>query len=68
MGTKNEGIVDRTFRVALGVGLLTLAFSGSGSPWALLGFIPLWTGVVGFCPLYRILGLSTCPVSNESAA
>ena len=26
----------------------------------LIGIIPLATGIVGFCPLYRLLGLRTC--------
>ena len=56
----NEGTVDRVIRVVAGVGILSLAFVGPHSPWAYLGAIPLLTGLVGFCPLYAILGVNTC--------
>ncbi len=65
MGMKtNEGTVDRALRVLLGVVLLALVFVGPATPWGLLGLIPLATGLVGFCPLYRLIGLSTCPVAR----
>jgi hypothetical protein len=28
-------------------------------------FVPLLTGLVGFCPLYRLVGLNTCPVPRR---
>ena len=55
----NVGTVDRTIRVALGVVLLSLTFVGPHSLFGLIGIVPLATGLVGFCPLYRLLGLST---------
>lgn len=58
---RNEGTLDRVIRVIAGVLILSLYFLGPKSPWALLGLIPLVTGLVGFCPMYRLLGLSTCP-------
>ena len=58
----NEGPLDRTLRVVLGLGLLALAFTGPHTPWGYFGIVPLLTGLVGFCPLYRVLGLNTCPV------
>lgn len=61
--SKNEHLVDRAVRVILGLGLLALAFAGV-TPWGFLGVVPLLTGLVGFCPLYSLLGVSTCPVEN----
>lgn len=58
----NEGSFDRTVRVILGAGLLALAFVGPKTPFGYLGLIPLLTGLVGYCPLYGLLGLNTCPV------
>ena len=55
----NEGTVDRAVRVVLGLGLLSLAFVGPQSPLGYIGFVPLLTGLIGFCPLYRIFGFST---------
>ncbi|MEZ5958211.1 MAG: DUF2892 domain-containing protein [Hyphomonadaceae bacterium] len=58
----NEGAIDRVLRVLVGAGVLSLAFIGPQTPWAYLGVIPLLTGLVGFCPLYAILGINTCGV------
>ncbi len=56
----NEGAVDRILRVLVGIAILSLAFVGPRTPWAYLGIVPLLTGIVGFCPLYAILGINTC--------
>ncbi len=56
----NIHYVERIFRVALGISLISLAFWGPSSLWFLLGVIPLATGLKGWCPLYSILGISTC--------
>ena len=58
---KNEGILDRGLRVALGLGLLLLTVVGPKTLWGLVGLLPLVTGIVGFCPAYRLFGVSTCP-------
>ncbi len=60
----NEGAVDRVLRVLVGIAILSLAFVGPKTPWAYLGIVPLLTGIVGFCPLYAILGINTCGVSR----
>ena len=56
---QNEGSVDRVVRVLVGSVLLSLVFFGPHTWLGLVGIIPLFTGLVGFCPLYRALGLST---------
>ena len=58
---KNEHTIDRVLRVALGGALIALVFVGPQTPWGWLGIIPLVTGLVGSCPLYTVLGVSTCP-------
>ncbi len=58
---RNVGGVDRALRIVLGIGLLSLAFTGPQTAWGYLGFIPLLTGAVGTCPLYSLLGFNTCP-------
>ena len=55
----NEHAIDRVLRVILGIGLVALAFVGPKTPLGFLGIIPLATGLVGSCPLYSVLGLST---------
>lgn len=60
----NEGMVDRSLRVLLGLGVLSLTVFSPKTPWGYLGLIPLVTGLVGSCPLYTLLGLSTCPIKR----
>ena len=59
---KNEHSVERGMRVVLGLGLLTLTFMGPHTALGYLGLIPLATGLLGSCPLYSLLGFSTCRV------
>jgi hypothetical protein len=66
----NESSIDRALRVVLGIMVLSLVLVGPKTMWGLLGLVPLLTGLVGFCPLYRLLGISTCPAhgGREEAA
>jgi hypothetical protein len=61
----NEGTLDRSIRIVLGLALLSLTLVGPKSMLGLIGIVPLVTGAVGFCPLYKVLGLSTCPVPKR---
>jgi len=58
----NEGTIDRVLRVVVGLGILSLALVGPQTPWGYVGLVPLATGLIGFCPLYAMLGINTCPV------
>jgi hypothetical protein len=60
----NESNLDRALRVIAGAGILSLAFIGPQTVWGYVGLVPLITGLVGYCPLYAMLGLSTCPVKR----
>ena len=60
----NEGNLDRALRVIAGAGILSLAVIGPQTAWGYVGLVPLITGLVGYCPLYAMLGLSTCPVKR----
>lgn len=62
----NVGGIDKILRIVAGLGLLAFAFL-SDSParwWGLVGFVPLLTGTVGFCPVYPMLGINTCPTKR----
>jgi len=61
----NESSIDRALRVVLGIVVLSLVIVGPKTMWGLLGLVPLATGLVGFCPLYRLLGISTCSVPGR---
>lgn len=58
----NVGGVDRTLRIIVGLALIGLAATGTVGWWGWLGAVPLVTGLVGWCPPYAILGISTCKV------
>lgn len=61
MFKRNEGPIDRGVRIVVGIALVAAAASGTLGPWAWLGLIPLASGIVGNCPMYRLLGINTCP-------
>lgn len=61
----NVGGFDKIGRIALGIGLIGLTASGNLGAWGYIGFIPLLTGISGYCPLYRALKISTCPLQAK---
>jgi hypothetical protein len=60
----NVGGIDRVLRVVAGIALIALAATNTVGWWGWLGIVPLLTGLAGFCPLYPLLGLSTCPMKK----
>ena len=58
---RNVGAFDRVIRVLLGIVILGLygALESPGRYVTLVGLIPLGTGLLGTCPLYQALGIST---------
>ena len=57
----NVGTLDRSLRIGAGVVLIGLAVAEWIGPWGYIGIIPLLTGLLRTCPVYTLLGLSTCP-------
>lgn len=60
----NVGSIDRLARVVIGLLLITLAAMGNIGAWGWIGIVPLATGAFSFCPLYSVLGFSTCPTKK----
>lgn len=58
---ENVGPLDRVVRTVVGLALITwlLVAQGPVRWWGLIGAVLLWSAWVGFCPLYRLLGLSS---------
>jgi DUF2892 family protein len=57
----NLGTIDRLVRAILG-GMLLSLYGALPSPWrylTLFGIILIATAMMSFCPIYRLLGLST---------
>jgi hypothetical protein len=62
----NVGGIDRILRIVVGLAVLALFFvlEGNARYWALLGFVPLFTGIFRYCPAYSLIGVSTCPMKR----
>jgi hypothetical protein len=61
----NEGTLDRALRVAVGLVLIVLVALEKIGLWGLIGLVPLLTGLLGFCPVYAMLGIRTCPAGRK---
>lgn len=70
---KNVGTADLVVRLVLALGLFYIGFMENpimeeGLPKTIVGvagFVPLLTGLLRFCPLYAMIGVSTCPACND---
>lgn len=60
----NVGGIDRMLRIVLGLALIGLTLAGVIGAWGWLGVVPLGTALMGFCPLYPMLGINTCPAKK----
>lgn len=65
---RNVGNVDRAARVVAAVVLAVGGFAASGVLavilWVLAAVMAV-TAAVGFCPLYRLLGIDTCRIGGD---
>ncbi len=59
----NVGSIDRALRIIVGLALIALVFVGPQTPWGWVGVVPLLTALIGYCPLYSIIGVRTCKTS-----
>lgn len=67
---KNEGGIDRVLRIIVGLAILgggayTWKTTGAFNYWALIGIVPLFTGLIGWCPAYTLLDIKTCPIAKK---
>lgn len=69
--TANVGKVDRIVRILLGVLLIALPYVYTSAMWSnpmvrwgipLVGAVFILTALFRFCPLYRLIGTSTCKI------
>lgn len=66
---KNVGGMDKILRIVVGIALLAFALTGVPATgynylgW--IGVVPLLTGLFGWCPIYPLLGLNSCPMSKN---
>jgi len=66
---KNVGTLDMMIRLVIAIALGYIGFFANPIVSAgtsqtiikIVAFLPLLTGLMRFCPLYKLIGLSTCP-------
>jgi uncharacterized membrane protein YuzA (DUF378 family) len=66
--TKNIGAIDRITRAVLGAIFVLSFFFLKSSLFKIIllifGIVPVFTAITGFCGLYKVLGISTCPLKE----
>ena len=62
---KNIGSLDKIIRVLVGLVLLALVFVGPQSAWGWIGLPVILIALFSWCPLYKVLGVSTCKRCNN---
>jgi len=60
----NVGGIDKILRIVVGLGLIGATIAGMLPLWGYIGIVPLATGLMGWCPVYPLLGMSTCPMKK----
>ena len=65
--TRNVGGIDRVVRIVAGLVLIGLVLTGTIGWWGWIGVVPLGTALAGFCPLYSLLGISSCAAGGRPA-
>ncbi|MDZ7265135.1 MAG: DUF2892 domain-containing protein [candidate division KSB1 bacterium] len=60
----NVGATDKLIRIVVGILLIVWGIFGS-KIWVIIGLIPLITGLIGYCPLYTVLGINTCKTKTQ---
>jgi fatty acid desaturase len=68
---KNMGNGDRTIRILAAIVFAVLYFTGTvtgtwGIVLLVLGAVFVLTSLVGFCPLYAMVGMNTCPAKSNT--
>jgi hypothetical protein len=61
----NVGATDKFIRIVLGIVLIVLGVINTAWLLVIIGLIPLITGLIGYCPLYTLLGINTCKVKSD---
>lgn len=69
MFTRNVGTLDSVIRIVAGLALIAGFFLWMSAVWSwallVVGIILLATGAMRSCPLYSMIGMSTCPTRQS---
>lgn len=62
---KNVCGIEKILRIVVGLVLIALVFVGPKTPWGWIGIILLATGLIGWCPISRLVGINTCSAAPK---
>ena len=62
----NVGGIDKILRILVGIALIVMAYMNVVGVWGYIGVVPLLTGLIGWCPVYPLLGISSCPMKKST--
>jgi hypothetical protein len=60
----NVGPTERMIRIIAGMVILIFGLTYRNW-WGLIGIAPITTGLIGWCPVSQLLGVSTCEKNKE---
>ena len=55
----NVGSTDRIIRIIIGIVIIAIGVNYQ-SWWGAIGIVPIFTALIGWCPLYVPFGISSC--------
>lgn len=61
---QNVGSIDKIFRIVAGLAIIAAGIYYQ-SWWGAVGVLPILTALMGWCPPYALLGISTCPMRSK---
>ncbi|ALR90673.1 MULTISPECIES: YgaP family membrane protein [Clostridium] len=60
----NVGRTEQIIRIAIGVSIIIIGLYFRNW-WGIIGLIPIITGLIRYCPISDILGISTCDAKKK---
>jgi len=60
----NVGKTEQIVRIVIGVVIVLIGLNFRNW-WGLIGLVPIITGVIRYCPVSHVLGISTCDAKNK---
>ncbi|MGY5217542.1 YgaP family membrane protein [Clostridium butyricum] len=60
----NVGRTEQIIRIAIGISIIIIGLYFRNW-WGIIGLIPIITGLIRYCPISDILGISTCDAKKK---
>ncbi|HBZ6636109.1 DUF2892 domain-containing protein [Clostridium botulinum] len=60
----NVGRTEQIIRIVIGISIILIGLYFRNW-WGIIGLVPIITGLIRYCPINDILGISTCDVKKK---